>query len=295
MNYLSNIFCKYVKMFICFLTVIITFACAQKAGVFTDKTGQIIHRDFLQRNDNPNKKVELYWAKPESSAPAPAILYIHGHRDNKRLYGGKLFVDHGVLGAMVKLRGWVVASISQPGYGNSDGPPDFCGPSTQGAVLEAIRFLKSKPFVNPDKIALYGVSRGAIIASMVASKEPELAAVILVSGSYNLVNDYPTGLEGLNVNIRLESGIEHKSLVARSAIYHADSIKSPILIMHGENDDRFDSESAHELAKILVKNKVTVRLKVFSDTGHVIPIVLQRTELTPFLNKFVGPIISSGN
>ena len=31
------------------------------------------------------------------------------------------------LGLMVQ-RGYVAAALSQPGYGNSGGPPDFCGP-----------------------------------------------------------------------------------------------------------------------------------------------------------------------
>ena len=46
----------------------------------------------------------------------------------------------------------------------------------------------SKPIVHPPhKVALYGYSRGAIVASMVATQDPKLAAVVLGAGAYNFL------------------------------------------------------------------------------------------------------------
>jgi dipeptidyl aminopeptidase/acylaminoacyl peptidase len=84
-------------------------------------------------------------------------------------------------------RGYVAAALSQPGYGHSDGPSDFCGPFTQDAVVVAIDFLRNQSFVDPNKVVLYGYSRGAIVASMVATKDPKLAAVVLGAGAYNFL------------------------------------------------------------------------------------------------------------
>lgn len=56
-------------------------------------------------------------------------------------------------------RGFVAAALSQPGYGNSDGPPDFCGPFSQQAALDALHLLRSQPFAQSEVIrnlALYG-------------------------------------------------------------------------------------------------------------------------------------------
>lgn len=80
---------------------------------------------------------------------------------------------------MMAARGYGAAAVFQPGYGNSDGAPHFCGPFTQDAVLVAIDFLRNKTFVNPNKVVLFGYSRGAIAASMVATKDQNLAPVIL--------------------------------------------------------------------------------------------------------------------
>jgi len=95
--------------------------------------------------------------------------------------GGEAFVKTGRLGVMAT-RGYVAAAVSQPGYGKSDGPPDYCGPFTQDAVQAAVEFLRRQTFIDPTRIALYGYSRGAIVASMVATK---VAAVVLGAGAYD--------------------------------------------------------------------------------------------------------------
>ena len=187
-----------------------------------------------------------------------------------------------------KFRGWVAAAISQPGYGKSDGPPDFCGPFTQETVLEAIDFLRQKPFVNPDKIVLYGISRGAIVASMIATKDSRLAAVILLSGIYDLANEYPTGFDGLDRAIEKESGTSHDSLKARSAIYYTQKIRTPILLLHGQDDDRCYPNQAKAFAQKLAASDVPVQIKIFPNVGHVIPFKLSSMEVTPFLTKYVG-------
>lgn len=260
-------------------------ACAIQPGAFTDSGGQTIHQELLLHSEVKEKKIELFWAKPEGPGPWPVILFIHGHQEGNRV-GGKTFVDVGRLRLMVK-RGYVAAAVSQPGYGNSDGPPDFCGPFTQEAVLVAIEFLRSKGFVNPNKVALYGFSRGAVVAAMVATRDARLAAVVLVGGAYDLDRTYPTLLPGIAENVRREAGTSSDAIRARSAIYYADKIKSPVLLLHGASDDRFKLKpaQAEAFAEKLLAQGVRVRAKIFPNVGHFIPITEQYNEIDPFLEE----------
>ena len=111
--------------------------------------------------------MEVFWTRPAGDGPYPALLLIHGHQEQLR-NGGEAYVATGRLG-VIAARGFVAAALSQPGYGNSDGPQDYCGPFTQEAALVALDFLRKQSFVDPKKVALYGYSRGAIVASMVAT------------------------------------------------------------------------------------------------------------------------------
>jgi len=179
---------------------------------------------LLPHSQDQNKAVELFWAKPEGNGPFPVVLFIHGHQEGPR-DGGEAYVRTGRLGIMAR-RGYVSAAVSQPGYGNSAGPPDYCGPFTQQAVLVAIDFLRRQPFVRANKVALFGYSRGAIVAAMVATQDPGLAAVVLGAGAYDFFNWHPT-LRGIARNRDAEAGTSADAFMARSAMYHAEQIKAP--------------------------------------------------------------------
>ena len=114
----------------------------------------------ISHPDTPSKKVEYFLEKPKSNGPWPTIVFLHGHQDWPRV-GGKDFVQWGVLDQYAD-RGYLAVSISQPGYGGSDGPADFCGPFTQHAVAAVIAKLKSEGYVKDNRIVIEGISRGAL-------------------------------------------------------------------------------------------------------------------------------------
>jgi dipeptidyl aminopeptidase/acylaminoacyl peptidase len=264
------------------LASVLLVACAPtQSGTVVDRDGAVIQRELLPDRQNPGKRVEVFWTTPAGSGPWPVAMYIHGHQEQIR-NGGEMYVASGRLGAMAR-RGYVAASVSQPGYGSSDGPADFCGPRTQDAVLQAMAFLRDKPFVNPNRIALYGYSRGAIVAAMVASRDPQLAAVVLGAGAYDFFTWYPTPLRGINANIVNEAGTSPEAFRARSAIYHIDTIKAPILLLHGRQDERVSVRQAEAFHEKLRAAGRSVRMKVFPDARHGIPFGEQVSEIDPFL------------
>lgn len=227
------------------------------------------------------KKVELFIARPASQDRVPAVLFIHGHQEGPR-NGGEIYVASRRLGIMAR-RGYVAAALSQPGYGNSDGPPDFCGPVTQDAALLALEHLRGLPFVDADKIVLYGYSRGAIVAAMVATRDARLAGVVLGAGAYDFFSWYPTPLRGIDRNIEIEAGTSAEAFRARSAVYHADRIRAAVLLLHGERDERVPVQQAHRFAAELAARGVAVKLKTFPNARHSIPVEEQYREVYPFL------------
>ena len=271
------------------VSFLFVWGCALEPGTFYDTGRQLIHHEFLSHKRAKNKRIELFWTKPYGKGPFPAIIYIHGHQRER--VGGRTYVGVGRLRRMAE-RGYIAAAVSQPGYGNSDGPPDFCGPFTQDAVLQAVAFLRGKPFVKADKVGLYGISRGAIVASMVATQDPKLAAVVLVAGTYDLEEAYPmSDIRGLLRNIDLETDgtpPTREAFRARSAIHHAEKIKSPLLILHGGDDYRLGPpDQAEVLGQKVRANGVPVQVKMFEGVGHRIPFSEQYREIYPFLKKYL--------
>jgi pimeloyl-ACP methyl ester carboxylesterase len=93
-------------------------------------------------------------------------------------------------------RGYFAAAVSLPGYGTTSGPPDFWGPRSQAALRAALDHLLALPNIDREKVAVYGVSGGAATASMVATSDPRITALILVAGVYDLGIEYPSGDPG---------------------------------------------------------------------------------------------------
>jgi dipeptidyl aminopeptidase/acylaminoacyl peptidase len=226
------------------------------------------------------RAVEFFLRRPDGAAAHPAILFVHGHQEPQRP-GGRGYADVGRLDRMARA-GFVAAAVSQPGYGGSDGPPDYCGPRTQLAIRAVLGYLRSLDTVNGENMALYGVSRGATASAMVATREPQLRALILVAGTYDLGAAYPTGNIGLDANIASEAGTTEEAFDARSALRHVSGIRARTLILHGLRDERAPVRQAEQLADLLSRQCCSTRLKLY-ETGHMIPILQQWRTIKPFL------------
>ena len=185
-------------------------------------------------------------------------------------------------------QGYVAVAVSQPGYGKSEGPPDFCGPFTQDATLAVLEHLRGKPFVDPGRIAVFGYSRGAIVAAMVATRDPRLAGVVLGAGAYDFSTYYPGPFRGININIQREAGTSAEAFRARSALHQADRIRAPVLILHGERDERIPVAQARAFAERLAAAGVPVRLRVFPNAWHGIPLDDLHREVDPFLARVLA-------
>jgi len=190
--------------------------------------------------------------------------------------------------------GMIVVSISQPGYGKSDGPPDFCGPYSQQTVSAVIDYFRKFDFVDKSKMALYGASRGAILASIVATTEPELAALLLEIGTYDLLHEYKRlkrlksneeKFSKIIQNIENETGASEEALKLRSAIYSAQKIRAPTLILNGEQDQSVDLERVKLFAEKIKDSGTPVKLVIYPNADHQ---TLPKDKVALEIRQFVG-------
>ncbi len=228
--------------------------------------------------------VELLQASAIGTAPTGAILLVHGNQGGRRL-GASEFVDSGGLTRFSSRLNIVTAAVSQPGFG----PADFCGSRTQQAIIAAVAFLREHPAIDPDRIVLYGNSRGAVAAAMVAAQLSDLRAVVLASGVYDLKSVFDNAPMEIRKAIELEAGLSSEAFKARSALHHVGNIRSEILLLHGRHDDRAPVSQAEAFYEALSDADVPVDLKVF-DCGHRIP----RDESQRVLGPFLQRIFASG-
>ena len=127
--------------------------------------------------------------------------------------------------------------------------------------------------VDRHRMFVYRGSRGAVVASMVATNGLSLSGVILKSGVYDFVEWLRSRpwYDGIKLTMIWELGwLSEEKLKERSAVYSADKIKAPVLIIHGSHDDRAPLDIAEKFAsKINGAGGNAKLIKVESE--HIIP------------------------
>lgn len=239
-----------------------------------------------------NQTTEIYWKEPEllTDKKYPAIIFLHGIQKDKQ--GAKAFVRSGLLNEYSKKNFFSVA-VSMSGYGESSGKSDFCGKASQNNLIQAINFARSQPNVDPNKIAVVGVSCGASIANVVANSG-KINALILVSGFYDFKGMYaqwssntrtlPSNvMEEINESIAAEKNIETASEV-RSSL-PISSHYPPTLILVSTKDPIVDPKQSIQLHQLLDNKGIPTTLELIQDAKHPVPANVWKTQSDSFLEK----------
>ncbi len=134
-------------------------------------------------------------------------------------------------------------------------------------------------------MGIYGISRGAVLASMVPKYAPSLSLQILESGFYDLTNRdslLPDYLSGMKKNMILETGGTPKALMERSALYNTEYIHGKTLILAGEFDDRRPLPSSLALHEKLILEGKQSQINILPHEFHFLS-ELKWEIIKPFL------------
>ena len=190
-------------------------------------------------------------------------------------------------------RGIAVLRMDDRGIGSSTGSH---ATATSADFAEDIRaglaYLRMRQEIDPSRLGLLGHSEGGLIGPLVAVKEPQLRAVVLMAGpswggrrilEFQLANigTADTTLKGA----RRDSALKHiptriDSMKASNAwmgyfIDHdvlavARQVKPPVLVLNGGTDQQVTPEQAEELAAaIRAGGNRDVTVRVFPDVNHL--------------------------
>ncbi|MCS6951966.1 MAG: S9 family peptidase [Bryobacterales bacterium] len=205
----------------------------------------------------------------------PAIVYLHGGSRRQMLLGWHYldYYHHAyALNQYLASRGFVVLSVnyrSGTGYGMEFREALHYG--ARGAselqdVLGAGLYLRSRPDVDPKRIGLWGGSYGGYLTALALARASDLFACgVDLHGVHDWRSQTRLFVDSDELQTR-----ERALRVAfeSSPLAYVHSWRSPVLLIHGDDDRNVDFRQTVELVEALRRHGVEFEQLVLPDEVH---------------------------
>lgn len=221
-----------------------------------------------------------YLFKPEAGRPPhPALVVLHGFGRNAwtERYLAELAAASGYKVLVLALRGWLGAE------GDSDQ-----GLRQPDDVLAAIDWLRRLPSVDPDRIGLIGASMGGQVALLTAARRAPIRCVAALFPPTDLEHWY---VANPHMQPYLDDLADAGGLRLRSPLYHVHDIDTPVLLLHGDNDENVPLEQSLRMTETLRAAGKEAELLIVSGASHFFSVrenAIARQRLFAFLRQHLG-------
>lgn len=220
--------------------------------------------------------VPAWLYRPQDVGPhdrIPALIYFHGgpQAQERPSFGYGAFHQYLVhLGAAV-----LVPNIhGSTGFGSDYQESvrgDWGGIDLADATACA-NYLWELPWVDRNRVGVWGTSYGGFLALSVATRIPQYwACACSVSGPTNLVTfarSAPTPTRLLISRRSDGSTLTDEDLMLRSPMSHVDDLSCPVLVVQGALDDRVQPSESNQFVQRVREKGGSVEYMVLEQEGH---------------------------
>jgi dipeptidyl aminopeptidase/acylaminoacyl peptidase len=229
---------------------------------------------------------EAYLTRPAGPGPFPLMILLHSHTIGF-IGAGSIVPEAEAFASDLCYAG---LAVSLPGYGATEVVPGIDPNITLNVVLDAVSLVKKLPWIDSKRFYLYGFSRGAFFAALLANRLEGIEGIVLHSGAYDLNRLYqetPWIRSLLNPN-----GERNPKLI--SILPEVPTWYAPTLILHGGKDSVVSVQQAILLRDSLEAAKKPYRFVLYPDNGHRLPPEDVRKKATAFLKENSGSACRPG-
>ncbi len=214
-------------------------------------------------------------------ARRPAVVFVHGGPPRQMLLGwnySDYYSNDYALNQYLAAAGYVVLSVNYRlgiGYGLDFHRPPNAG--AQGAaeyqdVKAGAEYLRALPQVDPARVGIYGGSYGGFLTAMALARNSDLfAAGVDIHGVHDWTSDRVLGTAG-GARDRYEQAPDRERALdlawQSSPLSSMATWRSPVLLIHGDDDRNVRFAQTVDLARRLGAAHVAFEELVLPDETH---------------------------
>jgi dipeptidyl aminopeptidase/acylaminoacyl peptidase len=229
--------------------------------------GTPIHLQVFDRHD-------------DGTAKRPAVVYVHGGPPRQMLLGFHYWLYYAsdyAINQYLASRGFVVVSVNYRlgiGYGDAFMHPEHAGPwgaSEYQDVLAAAQHLASRPDVDPRRIGIWGGSYGGLLTALALARNSDVfAAGVDLHGVHDWTAAVGDEWKRLSSRYEKPADFEKAQDVAWRSSPVADVARwrSPVLLIHGDDDRNVEVAQTVDLAQRLRAHGVRFEERLIPDEIH---------------------------
>lgn len=231
--------------------------------IFKSLDGLPIHAQLFKASGKKTKK--------------PAIIYIHGGPSRQMFLGwhySEYYSNAYAVNQYLASLGFEVLSVNYRlgiGYGaNFQNTPNSgaSGAAEYQDIKAAALWLSNRADVDADKIGVYGGSYGGYLTNMALAKDSKLfAAGVSIHGMGDLTVDNEKQTPE-KFGKAPDAALAEKVMWESSPVAHIDGWKSPVLLIHGDDDRNVHFSQSTDVYKRLKQKNIPVESLVIVDDTH---------------------------
>jgi dipeptidyl aminopeptidase/acylaminoacyl peptidase len=196
-------------------------------------------------------EIPAFLLRPRATGPVPAIVYPHGGPTDAHIddWDGhaQYFVDKGYAWLAINFRG-------STGYGRDFERANHgvWGVADTKDCLAGASYLRSLDWIDPDRLAIFGASYGSYMALLAVTDDPEhrFRCAITKYGDCDILTSWAQGDREGVLDLERMMGppsAAREAYRAGSPYHRLENIQVPLLIAHGERDDRVSPKQSEQL------------------------------------------------
>jgi dipeptidyl aminopeptidase/acylaminoacyl peptidase len=231
---------------------------------------ELVHYPSAQGNNIP---AYLYRPSCASAArPCPAIINPHGGPTDEHALQWRILLQ------------WLVAkgyAVLAPNFRGSTGYGlahqralyNNWGRADTEDILAGADYLAGLDWVDGQRLGIYGTSYGSYLAVLALARDPlhRFRCGVAAYGDCDILSSWAQGDRPGREDLERQMGhpgLQRLGYFAGSPVYDVANIRSPLLVMHGEQDKRVHLKQSEQLVEALQREGKTYEYVVYAGEGH---------------------------